>query len=515
MKPGTVTLSFHMNRAGGGVVITFTRGVLTISLFLSLSQLSFSQPRAPDAPLEQLAFELDENANGSLDDAEVLHAVRLWISGTDDPPHAAISDAHILQLVRLWVGGRPFFGSLASHSPATVANQWFALARRLVQTLRMSPPEAARAYGYLGVALYEAVVRGMPAQRSLAGQLNGWQGVSAFELGKDYDWPLVVNGALAPVADEMLGKDASARNAIEALKQRVLQQSAPQASAEIAQRSARAGMSVGRAVLQWVAADQYDALYDCPFNPPQGSGLWEPTPPGHAPALQPCWGQLRPFALAGAQLCQASPPPAYDEAPDSAFYQEAAEVYRTVQNLTDEQKAIAEFWADNPGQTSTPPGHWISIVSQILSQRHDTLEAAAQAYARVGIALADAFITCWRTKFAFNLIRPISYIRDLMDPNWMPAVVTPPFPEYTSGHSVASGAAAQVLTDLWGGMAFEDRTHDALGLAPRSYDSFIQAAQEAAISRLYGGIHFRSAIENGVQQGICIGNHVNALRWKK
>lgn len=496
---------------------TPTRWMAVFSLALFLSQLSLSQlpASAATAALEQMAFGLDENANGLLDDAEVLHAIQLWVTGTHvATAQAAITDEGILQLVQLWVSGQPFFGSLASQSPATVANEWFALARKLVQSQKMSPPEAARAYGYLGVALYEAVVKGLPAQRSLAGQLNGWQGAPGFELGKAYDWPLVANGALAGVAHNLLGRGANAVSAVEALKQRLLAQFTAGVPSEIVQRSALAGASVGDAILQWAAADHYDALYNCPFSPPQGPGLWTPTPPGFAPALQPCWGQLRPFALDG-QPCPAPSPPAYSEARQSAFYREALEVYQTVNALSPEQRAIADFWADNPGQTSTPPGHWISIVAQTLAQRNDSLEAAAQAYARVGMALADAFITCWQTKFVFNLIRPVTYIQNLIDPAWTTAMVTPPFPEYTSGHSVASVAAAQVLADLWGPMPFEDHTHDALGLAPRSFDSFMQAAQEAAISRLYGGIHFRSAIENGVQQGMCIGNHVNALRWKK
>lgn len=494
---------------------TFARWIVALSLALPLAEPSFSQPIAPGAPLEQFAFALDENANGLLDDAEALHAIQLWVTGADDPAQAVISDEGILLLIGLWVSGKPFFGSLAAQSQALVATRWFDLALKLARTLKISPPEAARAFGYLGVALYEAVIKGMPAHRSLAGQLNGWQGAPGFELGKAYDWSLVVNSALAVVANKMLAKDANASSEVQALKQQLLAQLASETPPQIVQRSTLAGASVADEILRWAAADQYDALYNCPFNPPQGPGLWTPTPPAFAPALQPCWGQLRPFALTDSQPCPAPSPPAYSEARQSAFYQEALEVYQTVNALSPEQKDIADFWADNAGQTGTPPGHWISIVGQVLGERSNSLEAAAQAYARVSIALADAFITCWKTKFAFNLVRPVTYIQNLIDPEWTTAVVTPPFPEYTSGHSVASGAAAQVLSDLWGPMAFVDRTHDALGLAPRSFGSFMEAAQEAAISRLYGGIHFRSAIENGVQQGICIGNHVNALRWKK
>jgi hypothetical protein len=151
----------------------------------------------------------------------------------------------------------------------------------------------------------------------------------------------------------------------------------------------------------------------------------------------------------------------------------------------------------------------------VLRRRDASLARAAEVYAKVGIAVCDAFIACWYQKYVYNLLRPVTYIRRLVDPTWLPVLVTPPFPEYTSGHSVQSGAAFQVLTDLFGqSYAFVDHTHDDRGFAPRSFGSFLEAAEEAAISRLYGGIHFRSAIVNGVTQGRCIGTAVTALPFE-
>jgi hypothetical protein len=148
----------------------------------------------------------------------------------------------------------------------------------------------------------------------------------------------------------------------------------------------------------------------------------------------------------------------------------------------------------------------------VLRREEASLAAAAETYARVGIAVCDAFIACWQQKYRYNLLRPVTYLRRHVDPEWTPLLVTPPFPEYPSGHSVQSGAAFQVLTDLFGdGYAFVDHTHDERGLAPRAFGSFLEAADEAAISRLYGGIHFRAAIVNGVAQGRCIGTAVSAL----
>jgi hypothetical protein len=156
------------------------------------------------------------------------------------------------------------------------------------------------------------------------------------------------------------------------------------------------------------------------------------------------------------------------------------------------------------------------IAAQVIEQRGLALDVAAETFAKVGIAVADAFVSCWWSKYRYNLLRPITYVQKvLMDPDWTIPLVTPPFPEYTSGHSAQSGSTAQVLTDLFGAVAFIDHTHDARGLPARSFDSFFEAAEEAAISRLYGGIHFRSAIELGVEQGKCVGKAVSALQFKR
>jgi hypothetical protein len=207
------------------------------------------------------------------------------------------------------------------------------------------------------------------------------------------------------------------------------------------------------------------------------------------------------------------PPPAFSIDVASAFFGEALEVYETVSTLTAEQEAIVRFWADDPGRTATPAGHSTSILTELLRREDRSLAAAAEGYARLGMALCDAFIACWRTKFRYNLVRPITYIRANIDPAFgdpLP-VTTPPFPEYTSGHSVQSGAAATVLSALFGSTSFTDHSHDRLGLSARSFASFDAFAEEAAVSRLYGGIHFRSAIERGLAQGRRIGSAAAAL----
>ena len=213
--------------------------------------------------------------------------------------------------------------------------------------------------------------------------------------------------------------------------------------------------------------------------------------------------------------CGLPPPPAYSEDPSSAFYKEAYEVYEVRKNLTDEQKTIARFWSDDPMLSPTPPGHWISILLDVLEEEKADADRSAEALARMGVTLADAFIACWNSKFEYDLLRPVTYIKRVIDPKWEALLITPPFPEYPSGHSTQSGAAATVLTAMFGeDHAFTDSTHVRDGLAPRKYPSFWAAAEEAGISRLYGGIHFRAAIERGLEQGRCVGSHAVALRTR-
>jgi membrane-associated phospholipid phosphatase len=280
------------------------------------------------------------------------------------------------------------------------------------------------------------------------------------------------------------------------------------------------GAAVAELVFDWSKNDggHEGYLRNSPveYIPPVGPGLWQRTPPAFLPTLQPFWGANRTFAIADGSACPAGDPTPYSEDPSSAFWAEAFEVYDTVSNLTDEQRAIALFWADDPGVTATPPGHSVSIATQALRAMDAGLDTAAETYAKVGMAVADAFIACWYAKYGYNLLRPVTYVQAFIDATWLPLLVTPPFPEYTSGHSVQSAAAAQVLTDLFGRRyAFVDRTHEDRGLPARSFDSFYQAAGEAAISRLYGGIHYRPAIARGLEQGRCVGQAVSSLEFRR
>ncbi len=254
-------------------------------------------------------------------------------------------------------------------------------------------------------------------------------------------------------------------------------------------------------------------LYNnCSYVPVPVPGRWAPTPPLFSlTPLQPCWGLIRPMVLTSAEECRPPGPPLFSTAPASRFYAASLEVYTTGSGLQAEQRTIADYWSDAAG-TGTPAGHWIAIVSQIARRDQLSLAEAAEAYARVGIAVHDAFIATWRAKYAYNLQRPVTYINNNIDKNSMTYLVTPNFPSYPSGHSTQSSAAASVLTDMFGIKRFRDTTHIDHGvlpaLAPRTFDSFAAAASEAAVSRLYAGIHYSFDNEDGLASGECIGETI-------
>jgi hypothetical protein len=403
---------------------------------------------------------------------------------------------------------RPAAPTPVDEFDAGVATAWFDELLELIRaTPGFSPPVASRALGYAGVALYESVLPGLRGRRSLAGLLTDLPPLPATGRNGGYAWPVVANAALAEITRSLFPTAPVDRlAAIERLEASV----AAAAPRGVRERSIQRGQAIAQAIFTWSMTDGGHEGYlhsvDPAYVPPVGPGLWTPTPPSFLPPLQPRWGANRPFAARSASVTVAEPVP-YSIEPGSACHAQGLEVHETVNHLTEEQLAIARFWSDDPRTTATPAGHSVSILTQVLRSRDTSLAEAVEGYARLGIALADAFISCWRTKYRHNVLRPISYIAAVIDPAWggtLP-LVTPPFPEYTSGHSVQSGAAAAVLSSMFGAVAFTDRTHEARGLAARSFASFDAAASEAAISRLYGGIHFRAAIERGLEQGRAIG----------
>jgi hypothetical protein len=399
-------------------------------------------------------------------------------------------------------------GSAVFEYGPSLAQDWLQLLQERVQADRLSPPIASRLFAYSSVTLYESLLPGMAGYRSLQGQLNQMP-LLPEPNGGPYNWPAVANAAVAMVADGLLDGEAS-RQAVARMRDEKLAALQAAGIAEpVIERSRLHGQRLGQTILAWAWTDGYLLSRDRAYNLPQGEGIWVHTgSANHGLPLEPYWGEQRPFALNSADACAPPPPLPFSTGAGSPFYEQAYAVYDTYRTLDDEQRAIAQFWADNPGESATPPGHWLSITNQVISQQGLNLAQAAEIHALVSITLADSFISCWQEKYASLVVRPVTYIQNHIDPHWQPIVITPPFPEYTSGHSVASAAAAHVLTHLLGDVAFIDQSHEVRGLPARSFASFWDAAEEAATSRLYGGIHYPMAIENGLTQGACVGERV-------
>jgi hypothetical protein len=401
---------------------------------------------------------------------------------------------------------------------------WYRLTLELVRhTPTYSPPVASRALAYVGVTAFEALASGDDRLHTLAGQLNGLQALPSRETGQDYADAVVVQAAMAEVIGDLFANTGpTGRRAIAAFGKKLRAEAAAGLPAEIVERSEAHGRAVAEHILAWSRGDGGAVIenmgFPATYQPRAAPDAWVPTSlvaQQQAPLL-PDWGSNRTFAMPDGAACGLPPPPAYSEVPDSDFHREAVEVHRTVLDLTPEQREIARFWSDDPMLSPTPPGHWISIALAVLKQESADAGRAAETLALLGIGMADAFIGCWHAKFEYDLIRPVTYIHRVIDPAWEPILNTPPFPEYPSGHSTQSGAAATVLAGLFGeSRGFEDATHVDDGLPARAYSSFWAAAEEAALSRLYGGIHFRAAIERGLDQGRCIGAYVTALKTRR
>jgi hypothetical protein len=401
-----------------------------------------------------------------------------------------------------------------------VLQKWYGLVLQLVRhTPTYSPPVASRAFAYLGVTAYEAASH----EVSLAGQLNGLISVPQREPGKAYDEAVVVNAALQFAAQNFFANTGpSGHHAMDATAKKLSAEISAGVAPDVLARSTEYGQAIAQAILAWSKTDggaEVENLgFPMTYQLTKGPAHWVPTNKisVQQTPLLPSWGANRPFAMPAGATCNLPPPPDYSEDKTSEFYKQALEVYEISKSLTPQQKEIARFWSDDPMLSPTPPGHWISIALQLYELQKTPMADRVGLLAKLGIAEADAFIGCWHTKYEYDLLRPVTFIKRAIDPKWEPLLITPPFPEYPSGHSTQSGAAASVLTQYFGEkFAFDDGTHLKDGLPARHFSSFDEAADEAAMSRIYGGIHFRSAAERGLEQGHCIGKYATALKTQK
>ena len=398
--------------------------------------------------------------------------------------------------------------------------------RRITDIMRhdiFSPPVASRIYAYSAVAAYEALRPGYAGYPSLAGRLNGLKACPQPEEGQEYCFPLASMVALMKVGRQLVFSEWS----MDALQDSVFAEfNRMRIPRPVYQRSVAYGDAIAGHILEWSKGDNYTQTRSMPkftINA-KDPARWVPTPPQHADALEPHWKTIRPWVLDSARQFKPNPPIPYSEDKNSAFYKAALEVYQIKKTLSAFERETALYWDCNPFEVTTaghlmvalkkisPGGHWINITAQACRKANASLIQSAEAYALVALAIADAFISCWAEKYTSVLLRPETYINRHIDPDWRPFIESPPFPEHTSGHSTISAAAATVLTHLFGeSFSFTDSTEVEFGMAPRTFGSFYEAADQAAISRLYGGIHYRHGNESGRHNGRQIGQYV----WEK
>jgi len=383
-----------------------------------------------------------------------------------------------------------------------------------------SPPVASRIYAYPCIAAYEALLPAHPKQKSFAGQLNDLQTIAKPEESKNYCYPLASLVAFQQVAKQLIFSEDKMLSYETQLFKNLDTIGIPQ---KVKTQSIKYGEAVAKHILKWAAADNYSETRSAPkFSITNKKGKWQPTPPAYMEGIEPSWNKIRPMVLNNADQFPPPPPSPFSLEKQSDFYKETLEVYEAVKTAKQEEEDIARFWDCNPyvmNQTGhvmfatkkiTPGGHWMGITNITCQTANANLMKTIEAHALVAIALFDAFISCWDEKYRSQLIRRETVINEHIDAEWTPILQTPPFPEYTSGHSVISTAAAITLTNLFGdNFAFTDDVEVKYGLPKRSFTSFKQASNEAAISRLYGGIHYMPAITYGVEQGEKVGAFVN------
>ncbi len=382
-----------------------------------------------------------------------------------------------------------------------------------------SPPQAARIYAYATIASYEAGRHIDPSLTTLAGQLNELEAVPQPDPALEYDYALAASVALLEVGKQLIFSEDKIEGYRSDLEKQFMATQMPEA---VFENSIEYGEAVAEAIKAYADTDNYKQSRTFPkFSITNEPGRWRPTPPDYMDGIEPHWMSIRPFVLDSAQQFKPLAPPAFDLTEGSKFHTDLMEVYEALNKNREQRLEIASFWDCNPfvshhrghvmfaTKKISPGGHWMGILKTVAQSENLDLGRTVEAYVRVALSLADGFISCWDEKYRSNLVRPETLINQYIDEDWQPALQTPPFPEYTSGHSVISRSAAVAMTHLFGeNYHYIDSVEVDWGLRARKFDSFYEASEEAAASRLYGGIHYGPAIWEGVKQGQQVGEFV-------
>lgn len=412
-------------------------------------------------------------------------------------------------------------GKLTKNYPSDVLKEWIRLDLQLLRSneAKLNNFVMLHHWAYSSIALYEVVVAGMPSYQSLSGQLSEMPAMPRTEHHQAYHWPTCANAVLASMTRSFYLDSISqgGKDSITRLEDSLNTHYKTEVEGSIFERSKTFGKEIAARVFNWALTDGYIAVRPV-YVLPAGAGQWQRTPPAFLSPQRPYWGLNRPLMPGSVSASRIPPPPAYSSDVKSPFYVSANETYELRNNLTTDEQAQVRFWRDVPGGGHA---HWLSIFLQVLNQEGNRamLDKAVLVFAKMGITQNDARISCWKAKYEYNLLRPLTYINEFIAPkkDWTSFITTPNHPEYPSAHSSFSAPASAVLTREFGdNYSFTDRTYDFLPLPARNYTSFAHAATEAGNSRVLGGLHFRFSIAAGNQLGTSIANYMNQhIAFKK
>ena len=399
----------------------------------------------------------------------------------------------------------------------------------VVKHVGFPPIVASRNYAYANIAAYECIAGGYPNEyNSLAGQINGLNTMPKPDTATKIDYEFASLLAFCKVGEAVTFPEGSMKEYVDSLKNFAKDAGMPD---EMFTNTIAYADTIGKSILAWSKKDSYARTRSSPrYNVIDTPGRWVPTPPAYASAIEPHWNEIRPIVMDSASQFIPPPPIAFNiKDKNSDYYKQVMAVKNAGDSLTDEQKHIAEFWDDLGGKLNvaghvmfvtkkfSPPGHWMNIVGIASIKAKANFRKTVAAYTLTSIAMFDAFIQCWDEKFRSNMVRPETVINKYIDPEWRPYLQTPPFPEYTCGHSTVSSASAEALTKMFGdNFNYTDTSELEFGIASRSFTSFRQAAEENNRARFYGGIHFHPSCIVSNEYGKKVGDFViGKLRLEK
>jgi len=437
----------------------------------------------------------------------IFATVTMFFTGCEDFPHVPSNGEGHQGL------------NLTKKYPADIAIQWINLQQELIKTTPgFDPLVASRSFAYSGLALYESVLKGMPGYRSVVSPRIGMN-INDVPHQQIIHWSASANAAMACMLKNLFANTSAANQAsIDSLESDFNSQFQAESKAEIVSQSAEYGRKIANHIFEWSKTDGGHEAYlkatSDTYVAPTGPGKWIPTPPALSKPIRPYWGDNGSFVQNSALETMPPPPPAYSESAESGFYKMSDELYTISLSLTEEDIRTVKHWADLPGNYGTP-AHYTHIATQLVEKNRFKLDQAVLAYAKHGIALNEAIICVFKAKYTYNLIRPVSYIRSVLGhADWNTVIGTPAHPEYPSAHSVLGGASATVLESFFGkNYSFVDLTHENL-FGARTYNSLRAYAEDAAKSRVLGGIHYKVSAAVGLMQGEAVGDLVNSIGFK-